>query len=79
MGGHGWSAGKLEGLVDRILGFLLDVLNEGELGQGEGSGDAGLVDEDDAEAGADDRFRGDEVGEADAGGYVAVMQRAGRL
>ncbi len=53
-----------------------DVLDEGKLRQGEGGGDAGLVDEDDAEAGADDGFGGDEVVEADARGYVVVVERA---
>ena len=50
-----------EGGVDAVLGLLLDVLDEGELRDGEGGGDAGLIDEDDAEAGADDRAGGDEV------------------
>ena len=57
----------------------LDVLDEGELGEGEGRGDAGLIDEDDAEAGANDGFRGDEVGEADAGGDVVRSGGCGRI
>ena len=41
-----------EGGIDGVQGLLRDVLDEGELWRGEGSGDAGLVDEDYAEAGA---------------------------
>ena len=42
-----------------------------------GLGDAGLIDEDDAEAGADDGFGREQEGEADARCDVAVVQFAG--
>ena len=76
-GGDGGSAGEGEGGVDAVLCFLLDVLDEGELRRGEGRGDSGLVDEDDAEAGADDGFGREQVGEADARGDVGVVEFAG--
>ena len=56
---------------------MRDVLDEGELWRGEGRRDAGLIDEDDAEAGADDGGRREEIGEAYAGGEVVEVQFAG--
>ena len=76
-GGDRGAGGELEGLIDAVEGLLLDVLDEGELGKGEGGGDAGLVDEDDAEAGAGDGPGSEEIGEADTGSDVVPMGLAG--
>ena len=76
-GGDSGTAAKLEGGVDGVRGLLLDVLDEGELREGEGGCDAGLVYEDNAEAGAEDGLWGGEVGEAEARGDVAVVEGTG--
>ena len=67
------AAGEGECGVDAVLSFLLNVLDEGKLGSGEWCSDAGLVDEYDAEARADDGFGRKEVSEADARGDVCVV------
>ena len=76
-GGNGGSGGELEGLGVAVLGALLDVLDEGILGGGEWSRDAGLIDEDDAEAGAEDGSCIGREGEAQAWGEAGVVKLAG--
>ncbi len=63
-GRDGGTVGELEGGVEGVLRGLAYVLDERELRHGEGCGDAGLVEEDDAEAGADHGFLVGGVGEA---------------
>ena len=75
-GRNGRAAGESEGGVDAVLSLLLHVLDEGELRSGEGRGDARLIDEDDAEAGADDGLGREQVGKADARGDVVPVQLA---
>ena len=74
---HGRSVGEREGGVDAVLGRLPDVLDEGKLRRGERRRDAGLVDEDEAEAGPENGTRIGLVGEAEARREVAVVERAG--
>jgi len=73
-GRDGRAGGERECFVYAVLGFLLDILNEGELWRCKGRCDAGLVDEDDAEAGADDGFGRGTIGKTDARGDVAPVE-----
>ena len=75
-GRDGGSLGELEGRVDAVLRGLTHVLDERELRYGEGRGDAGLVKEDDAEAGADDGLGIERVGEAETRPEVVVVSFA---
>ena len=70
------AGGECEGGVHAVQRFLLDILNERKLRRGKRRGDAGLIDEDDAEAGAHDRLGRDHVGKADARGNIGEVKLA---
>ena len=78
-GSDGWALGENKGGAQIVLGLLLHVLDEGELGSCKRSGDAGLIDEDDAESGTYDGTRRHHVGKAESGRDVIVVQFAGTV
>src|SRR5579871_2970410 len=73
-GRNGGAMRERKGRVHTVPGLLLDVLNKGKLRCREGRRDAGLIDEDDAEAGAHNRLRRDQIGKANTRRYVVEVK-----